>query len=124
MAEDWRDHLTDEGDGTMRIKAHGNMKVDARLFTNAWYMFYQSYVITGVGMTAIAGNILKLFIAPISGVLITLFILNQIDLSGWYKFIINTSAICFIFISLVYFLSLNRSERYEIKKFIKDFSKI
>ena len=96
----------------------------ARLSTNSWYMFYQSYVITGVGITAIARNVLKLFIAPISGVLITIFILNKIDLFGWYKIIINTSAICFIFISLVYFLSLNRSERFEIKKFIKEFSKI
>ena len=34
MGEDWRDHLSDEGDGTMRIKAHGDMKVDARLVTN------------------------------------------------------------------------------------------
>ena len=38
MAEDWRNHLTDEGDGTMRIKAHGNMKVDARLVTNAQHL--------------------------------------------------------------------------------------
>lgn len=35
MGEDWRNHLTDEGDGTMRIKAHGQMKVDARLVTDA-----------------------------------------------------------------------------------------
>ena len=34
MGEDWRNHLSDEGDGTMRIKAHGDMKVDARLVTN------------------------------------------------------------------------------------------
>ena len=34
MGEDWRNHLSDEGDGTMRIKAHGNMKVDARLVTD------------------------------------------------------------------------------------------
>ena len=33
MSEDWRAHLIDEGDGTMRIKAHGNMKVDARMVT-------------------------------------------------------------------------------------------
>ena len=33
MSVDWRDHLIDEGDGTMRIKAHGNMKVDARMIT-------------------------------------------------------------------------------------------
>lgn len=33
MSEDWRAHLSDEGDGTMRIKAHGNMKVDARMIT-------------------------------------------------------------------------------------------
>lgn len=35
MGEDWRTHLLDEGDGTMRIKAHGQMKVDARLVTDA-----------------------------------------------------------------------------------------
>ena len=35
MGEDWRTHLVDEGDGTMRIKAHGQMKVDARLVTDA-----------------------------------------------------------------------------------------
>jgi len=34
MAEDWRRHLSSEGDGTMRIKAHGRMKVDARLVTD------------------------------------------------------------------------------------------
>ena len=34
MAEDWRGFLSDEGDGTMRIKAHGRMKVDARLVTD------------------------------------------------------------------------------------------
>jgi tRNA-splicing ligase RtcB (3'-phosphate/5'-hydroxy nucleic acid ligase) len=34
MGEDWRNHLVDEGDGTMRIKAHGRMKVDARLVTD------------------------------------------------------------------------------------------
>jgi tRNA-splicing ligase RtcB len=33
MSVDWRDHLIDEGDGTMRIKAHANMKVDARMIT-------------------------------------------------------------------------------------------
>jgi O-antigen/teichoic acid export membrane protein len=93
----------------------------ARLFTNAWYMFYQAYVVTGVGMTVLVGNVLKLFITPISGVLIALFILNKIDLFGWYKIIINTSAICFIFILLFYFLSLNGSDRHEIKKFIKNF---
>jgi hypothetical protein len=96
----------------------------ARLSTNAWYMFYQAYVVTGVGMTVLAGNVLKLFIAPISGVLIALFILNKIDLFGWYKIIINTSAICFIFVLLFYFLSLNGSDRHEIKKFIKNFGLI
>ena len=34
MAEDWRSHLHSENDGTMRIKAHGDMKVDARLITD------------------------------------------------------------------------------------------
>ena len=34
MGEEWRNHLVDEGDGTMRIKAHGRMKVDARLVTD------------------------------------------------------------------------------------------
>ena len=34
MAEDWRDHLQSENDGTMRIKAHGDMKVDARIITD------------------------------------------------------------------------------------------
>jgi tRNA-splicing ligase RtcB len=38
MGEDWRNHLSDEGDGTMRIKAHGNMKVDARLVTDAEHL--------------------------------------------------------------------------------------
>ena len=38
MGEDWRSHLSDEGDGTMRIKAHGQMKVDARLVTDAAHL--------------------------------------------------------------------------------------
>ena len=33
MEDAWRQHLVDEGDGTMRIKAHGMMKTDARLVT-------------------------------------------------------------------------------------------
>ena len=38
MDQAWRDHLEDEGDGTMRIRAHGHMKVDARLITDAAHM--------------------------------------------------------------------------------------
>lgn len=34
MGEDWRSHLHTENDGTMRIKAHGDMKVDARIITD------------------------------------------------------------------------------------------
>ena len=34
MGEDWREHLHSENDGTMRIKAHGDMKVDARIVTD------------------------------------------------------------------------------------------
>ncbi len=34
MADEWRDHLQSENDGTMRIKAHGDMKVDARIITD------------------------------------------------------------------------------------------
>jgi len=35
MEPEWRRHLVDEGDGTMRIHAHGSMKTDARLITDA-----------------------------------------------------------------------------------------
>ena len=38
MQPSWREHLVDEGDGTMRIKAHGMMKADARLVTDAAHM--------------------------------------------------------------------------------------
>lgn len=38
MDATWREHLIDEGDGTMRIKAHGSMKVDARLVTDQAHM--------------------------------------------------------------------------------------
>ena len=38
MSEDWRQHLTSLGDGTMRIKAHGKMKVDARLVTDEHHL--------------------------------------------------------------------------------------
>ena len=38
MEPSWRQHLVDEGDGTMRIKAHGQMKVDARLITDGDHM--------------------------------------------------------------------------------------
>ena len=34
MADEWRQHLSSLGDGNMRIKAHGKMKVDARLVTD------------------------------------------------------------------------------------------
>ena len=38
MEPKWRQHLIDEGDGTMRIKAHGMMKTDARLVTDVAHM--------------------------------------------------------------------------------------
>ena len=38
MADDWRRYLSNEGDGTMRIKAHGRMKVDARLVTDELHL--------------------------------------------------------------------------------------
>ncbi|MEC7239366.1 MAG: RtcB family protein [Candidatus Thermoplasmatota archaeon] len=34
MGDEWRRHLQSEEDGTIRIKAHGNMKVDARIVTD------------------------------------------------------------------------------------------
>ena len=38
MSDDWRRYLSNEGDGTMRIKAHGHMKVDARLVTDEMHL--------------------------------------------------------------------------------------
>jgi len=38
MAEDWRKYLSSLDDGTMRIKAHGSMKVDARLITDRQHL--------------------------------------------------------------------------------------
>ena len=38
MEPSWREHLVDDGDGTIRIKAHGSMKVDARLVTDDAHM--------------------------------------------------------------------------------------
>ena len=40
MQPSWREHLVDEGDGTMRIKAHGMMKADARLVTDAHAVYH------------------------------------------------------------------------------------
>ena len=34
MGDEWRKHLQTEDDGTMRIKAHGRMNVDARIVTD------------------------------------------------------------------------------------------
>lgn len=34
MSHPWAEHLLDEGDGTLRIKAHGRMNVDARVVTS------------------------------------------------------------------------------------------
>ena len=93
----------------------------ARLVTNGWYMFYQAYVVTGVGITVLVGNVIKLFIAPTSGVIVAFFILNNLDLFGWYKIIINTSVIGFIFALLFYFISLSGNERLAVKKYIENF---
>ncbi|MDA7464219.1 RtcB family protein [Candidatus Poseidonia alphae] len=38
MGESWREHLVDEGQGTMRIKAHGSMLTDARIVADANHM--------------------------------------------------------------------------------------
>ena len=93
----------------------------ARLLTNGWYMFYYSYVVTGIGIRAIANNVLKPFIIPISGCLIVLYVLNLADFVGWYKIVINTSGICLIFITLFYFLSLNSDNRVEFKRLIRSY---
>jgi O-antigen/teichoic acid export membrane protein len=93
----------------------------ARLATNGWYMFYHSRVVTGIGMKAITRKVLILFINPLLGVLLVLYILNLTDFLGWYKIIINTSAICFVFITLFYFLSLNRDNRHEINSLIRSY---
>jgi len=94
----------------------------ARLTTNGWYMFYRAYVVTGVGIQILTRNVVQPFIAPIFGALITLYLLNVVDILGWYKIIINALAICFIFSVLFYSLSLSRDNRDEIKKFIRSCS--
>lgn len=38
MGAGWQDHVVDEGDGTIRIKAHGDMLVDARMVTDRDHM--------------------------------------------------------------------------------------
>ena len=38
MDATWRQHLVEEGDGTVRIRAHGSMNADARLVTDAAHM--------------------------------------------------------------------------------------
>ncbi|MAJ01027.1 MAG: RNA-splicing ligase RtcB [Euryarchaeota archaeon] len=38
MGESWRNHLVDEGNGTMRIKAHGSMLADARIVADKEHM--------------------------------------------------------------------------------------
>jgi tRNA-splicing ligase RtcB len=38
MDASWRQHLVDEGNGTMRVKAHGDMLVDARIVSDQAHM--------------------------------------------------------------------------------------
>ena len=38
MGEDWRKHLESQDDGTVRIKAHGKMNVDARIVTDQQHL--------------------------------------------------------------------------------------
>jgi len=38
MGEDWREHLESQDDGTVRIKAHGKMNVDARIVTDQQHL--------------------------------------------------------------------------------------
>ena len=38
MDDSWRNHLVDEGNGTMRIKAHGSMLADARIVADKHHM--------------------------------------------------------------------------------------
>jgi len=89
----------------------------ARLITNGWYVFYRAYTITDVGMKTFT-KILKTFIIPIFGALITVYLLSLMPFLGWYKIIINTASICVIFTSLFYFLSISRDKRLEIKRLI------
>ena len=93
----------------------------ARLATNGWFMFYRASVITGVGTRAFITKILKPFIIPISGALITVYILSLMPFSGWQKIIINITSISIIFSSLFYFLSLSRDKRLEINRLISGY---
>ncbi|MFH1702692.1 MAG: oligosaccharide flippase family protein [Nitrospirota bacterium] len=92
-----------------------------RLATNGWFMFYRASVITAVGMRSFIIEVFKPFIIPISGALIMVYILNQTSFSGWYKIIVSIASICFIFISLFYFLSLSRDKRLEINRLIRGY---
>ena len=38
MGEDWRKHLESQDDGTVRIKAHGKMNVDARIVSDQQHL--------------------------------------------------------------------------------------
>lgn len=92
----------------------------ARLLTNGWFMFYRSFVLTGVGLRVTVQKVWKLYSFPTLGVLVALFMLSKIEFVGWYKIVIHSTSVCFIFISLIYFLSLTSSERLVIRKNFED----
>lgn len=93
----------------------------ARLATTGWFMFYRAYVITTVGMRSFIIKVFKPIIIPISGALITVYILSLTSFLGWHKIIINITSIFIIFTSLFYFLSLSRDKRLEINRFIRGY---
>jgi len=93
--------------------------LSARLATNGWFMLYRTHVITGLGIRAFISDIVKPFVVPILGAIITIYLLNLAQFSGWYKIVVSTAAIFIIFMTLFYFLSLNRNQRIEMNKLLR-----
>lgn len=90
-----------------------------RITTNGWYMFYSCYKITGIGLDSIIRKVIKPYVIPILGTLIATYFLNIFELMGWYRIIITTISLCFIFTVLFYSLSLSNHEKVILKSSVK-----
>jgi O-antigen/teichoic acid export membrane protein len=86
----------------------------ARLFVTFWFMIHQSFSITGLSIKKFLDEVIKPFIFPVIGAVISIFFLSYLGLSGWYKVIFHSISISLVFGFIVFYVSLDTVTRKEI----------
>jgi cation transporter-like permease len=86
----------------------------ARMSTSFWYMTGKSAEITGLSVYKIFENTFLPFIFPLSGSMLMVFLLNQLDFEGMFKIMLHVIMISLVYIWLVLYVSLDAGSRAKV----------